>query len=556
MADVTPPVPRSSNRSPCAHRALLAGLLAMTLAGPATTLGAGELRVGVPRLPVTLDPTAATTPIDAMLARLLFEGLVTVDDRGEIAPALAGGWTVSRDGLTWTFRLREDIRLSTGVALSTDDVVAALAPRISAEEPAEPAPAWVRPFRGATRVVQEIRRGDAPGTVQLQLSQPYAALLAVLAHPALAVAAAAEDAGSGPLGTGPYRVTEAGPGRIVLDTVPGPGRAAPRSERIVIVEVTDEAAALTGLALGGALDVWLPAAAPSAPSPGLQVLSGPSWQIGLLALRSDQGVFRQKAARQAAALALDPAALQQALGWTARPLAQYLPPGAWAVREVPRSFDLGRARKLLAQLGAADLGLTLMVPDLTGGPEGARLAEALRASLAAAGFRPRVRIEPADAAAAALRRGESDLGVIETRLEVDDPHILLRPLLASDAATPGSATNVAFLRSPLVDGMLGRASQLGFRPERLRLYQRLQAHLAEEVPYLPLYVRLQWLVARPEVRDAGLQPSGLHRLERFWVEPAAPPPASAAPAAPGAETAPAEPAPEPSPSAPSPPPTP
>src|SRR5262249_41681445 len=76
--------------------------------------------------------------------------------------------------------------------------------------------------------------------------------------------------------------------------------------------------------------------------------------------------------------------------------------------------------------------------------------------------------------------------------------------------------------SPLVDGMLGRASQLGFRPERLRLYQRLQTYLGEEVPYLPLYVRLQWLVARPEVRDLGLQPSGLHRLQRASGEPPTP----------------------------------
>jgi ABC-type transport system substrate-binding protein len=258
-------------------------------------------------------------------------------------------------------------------------------------------------------------------------------------------------------------------------------------------------------------------------------------------------------ARQAAALALDPAALQVALGRGARLLSQYLPPGAWAAREVPRPFDPGRAKKLLAQLGTADLGLTLVVPDLGGGLEGARLADALRAALAAVGFRPRVRVEPVEAAAALLRRGEADLGLFETRLEVDDPHFFLRPLLASDAATPGSATNVAFLRSPLVDGMLGRASQLGFRPERLRLYQRLQAHVAEEGPYQPFYTRVQWLVARPEVRDLALQPSGLHRLERFWVEPPPPPapppsaPASGAPA-PSAPEAPA-PAPTPSPTA-------
>ena len=51
--------------------------------------------------------------------------------------------------------------------------------------------------------------------------------------------------------------------------------------------------------------------------------------------------------------------------------------------------------------------------------------------------------------------------------------------------------------------MLTRAGQLGFRPERLRLYQRLQTLLAEELPYVPLYVRVQWMVARPEVKGIG-----------------------------------------------------
>src|SRR5262249_49067436 len=178
--------------------------------------------------------------------------------------------------------------------------------------------------------------------------------------------------------------------------------------------------------------------------------------------------------------------IQVALGRSARPLAGYLPPGAWAARDVPRPFDPARAKRLFAQLGAVDPALTLLVPDLPGGPDAARLAEALRASLQAVGFRPPGRVEPADAALRATRRGEAEIGLIPAELELDDPHVLLRPLLASDTTAAGNATNLAFFRSPIVDGMLGRASQLGFRPERLRLYQRLQAYLAEEVPYVPL----------------------------------------------------------------------
>jgi hypothetical protein len=57
----------------------------------------------------------------------------------------------------------------------------------------------------------------------------------------------------------------------------------------------------------------------------------------------------------------------------------------------------------------------------------------------------------------------------------------------------------------------------------LRLYQRLQTLLAEEVPYVPLYAHVQWMVARPEVRGIRLDPGGLHHLERIRLDPPPPP---------------------------------
>ncbi len=56
--------------------------------------------------------------------------------------------------------------------------------------------------------------------------------------------------------------------------------------------------------------------------------------------------------------------------------------------------------------------------------------------------------------------------------------------------------NFSFYRNARLDDVLIRASQLSFRPERQRLYQRSQAMLAEDLPWLPIYVRLQWAVAR------------------------------------------------------------
>lgn len=100
-----------------------------------------------------------------------------------------------------------------------------------------------------------------------------------------------------------------------------------------------------------------------------------------------------------------------------------------------------------------------------------------------------------------------------------DPHLFLYPLSTSEGATKGpAALNFSFYRNARLDDLLIRGSQLAFRPERLRLYQRAQAILAADLPWIPLYARLHWAVVRPEVRNLRLHPSGFHRLDRVGFE--------------------------------------
>ena len=53
---------------------------------------------------------------------------------------------------------------------------------------------------------------------------------------------------------------------------------------------------------------------------------------------------------------------------------------------------------------------------------------------------------------------------------------------------------------------------------RSRLYQRAQAMLAADLPWLPLYVRLVWAGVRPEVRGLRLHPTGFHRLTNVTLD--------------------------------------
>jgi peptide/nickel transport system substrate-binding protein len=159
-------------------------------------------------------------------------------------------------------------------------------------------------------------------------------------------------------------------------------------------------------------------------------------------------------------------------------------------------------------------------PGLGSGVDRGRLARAVQSSLNAAGFSVQLKPEAPDTALVVARSGEHDAVIMDAHVTGGDPHLLLYPLSSSEGATKGpGAMNLSFYRNPRLDDLLIRGSQLSFAPERLRVYSRAQALLADEVPWIPLYVQLHWVVARPEVRNLRLHPSGAHRLHLVTLEP-------------------------------------
>ena len=69
----------------------------------------------------TLDPQRMSYQHDLRVAKALFEPLATIDADGRAVPAAAREWTVSPDGRTWTFHLRDDLRFSNGDPVTAAD---------------------------------------------------------------------------------------------------------------------------------------------------------------------------------------------------------------------------------------------------------------------------------------------------------------------------------------------------------------------------------------------------------------------------------------------------
>ena len=478
-----------------------------------------ELRIGAPGVPSALDPGAALEGTSPLIARQVFDTLVNWRDGStEIEPALATRWNASRDGLVWSFTLREGVKFHDGSPLTAAEVAASFERQLRPEAQGANR-TWPALLRGSPGVVKEVRAPNAR-TVDIVLVQPYAPLLTVLAHPGLAIAkpSTAPEGGGRLIGTGPYRIVDSSPGRLALEAMPGYWGGPPRSERLVFLDVSADDQAESELD-SRSLDIWFPAGPPRRAE---GALSAPGLRVGYMAFQTEKEPFSRRPLRQAVAAALDPAILGQILGKSAVPLQSFLPPGVWGRRE--GSPLLGGSRSTVKALikesrWPKDTRPTLLVPAETTPLNLPKLAETVQLLLGSDDLPLNIQVEPEGAMSSLLQSGAFDMALTEATVVGGDPHLLLYPLSASEAATKGPrAMNFSFYRNQKLDDVLIRASQLTFRSERQRLYQRGQAMLAEELPWLPVYVRLQWAVARSDVKGLRLHPTGIHRLDTVGLE--------------------------------------
>lgn len=224
-------------------RRLLGAAVAVLLGASAS---AQTLTMAMAAQPDTLDPQATAATAAFQVGKSIYDGLVEVDQSGRIVPALAKGYTISDDGLTYTFELNE-ATFHDGTAFDAADVVATLA-RISAEATASPK---ASEFKNITAVTPVDDR-----TVSITLSQPTPALLASLASgwgamlPSEKIASG-HDFGNQPVGTGAFKFASwVRDNAITLARNADYYQGAPALEQVVIRFVNDSAVQYQGLSTG------------------------------------------------------------------------------------------------------------------------------------------------------------------------------------------------------------------------------------------------------------------------------------------------------------------
>ncbi|MFF2488376.1 ABC transporter substrate-binding protein [Microbacterium sp. NPDC058062] len=350
---------------------LAAGLLVLTACsgggGDAAPTSPGEpdpdasVAVRLVLEPGNLDiRETAGSALDQILVDNIYQGLVARTPEQDIVPALASDWTVSPDGLTYTFTLREGVTFHDGQALTPQDVVWSLTTR-------RDTPAW----RDAARLANVTSITAEGQDITLTLSEPDSSLLWNLTGRAGIVLKEGDtvDYKTKANGTGPFVLTEWRQGdSITFERNDAYWGDASSAAEVVFEYIPDNQAALNA-ALAGEVDVLTGFDAnlkeQVEQNGDFALVLGKSTDKGTLAFNQTTGPLADKRVRQAIRQAIDHDAIIEALasGQTQYGPIPELDPGYEDLSDVA-PYDPEAAKKLLKEAGYEDdLELTLTIPS-------------------------------------------------------------------------------------------------------------------------------------------------------------------------------------------------
>ncbi|MDX6742189.1 ABC transporter substrate-binding protein [Actinocorallia sp. A-T 12471] len=513
--------------------------------GPSTTGGGGAprdggvLRLALEKEPECLDPHQTPTQSGRLLARPILDSLVHQDAKGGLHPWLATGWTVSDDGLKYTFKLRDGVTFTDGTAFDAAAVVANLDHVVDPKTKSLLAASLVSAYAKSVAV-------DA-GTVEVTLREPDSGFLAALASPNLGIHAPATLKGDPSalcakiVGSGPFR-SDAGfvPQQGITytrnpDYAWAPEGAGPARLDGVEVKIVPDDPARAGALTSGQVDA-VTALPPTSVRelkddaafqvhsvlyPGANYSYWPNTAKGPLsdvrvrkALRA--GVDWHKIVKNVffgvysgaegvlskttpafdpsltPAYAHDPSAAARLLdeaGWTGRDSAGYRTKSGERLK-LRHMWSDPSIETLAVQVQAAakELGVEIVEENLDGGQFVERLLS-------------------------------GDYELIDTSFSAPGPDVLRVLFGAENIPTPerGISNNMARYDNPDVEADFVRALRATDPDERDRVYREIQRRVTDDAAVLPIYTPQSSLTVRAGVEGVSFGIDGTVNLGEIWL---------------------------------------
>lgn len=319
-----------------------------------------QITIGIPQDLDSLDPHKAVAAGTTEVLFNVFEGLLKPDSDGNLNPAVASDYTVSEDGMVYTFTLREGIKFHDGSLVTVEDV------EYSIERCADTGNG--EPLVAAFSNIESVNALDDK-TIEIKLIQPDAEFLASMTTEILPKSNAEPERMA--IGTGPYKMVSYTPQEnFIVEKFPEYWGEQAHIEQAVF-KVCSNADSIVMDLKGGSIDMFARVTSAQAAelTEDFRILEGNMNLVQALYLNNSAAPFDDVRVRQALCYAADPQEIMLLTSdgkGTEIGSSMFPAFGKYYMEELKDVYepDLEKAKALLAEAGYSDgLSFTMTVPS-------------------------------------------------------------------------------------------------------------------------------------------------------------------------------------------------
>ena len=472
---------------------LTAGLLSSFAAVPAWAAKDAVIAVGSNF--TTLDPYDANDTLSQAVAKSFYQGLFGFDKEMKRVNVLAESFDASKDGLTYTIKLRSGIKFQDGTDFNAEAV------KVNLDRASNPDNHLKRYNLFKSVATTEV---VDPTTVKITLKQPFSAFINTLASPAAAMISPTalkkygKEIGFHPVGTGPYELETwnqtdfvkvkkfAGywkKGYPKLDTI---------TWRPVVDNNTRAAMLQTGEA-NLAFPIPYEQAKLLEKNQKLDLVTSPSIMQRYISFNVTQKPFDNPKVREAINYAINRQALVKvAFAGYATPATGIVPPAIQYSQAYPApEYNPAKARELLKEAGFPN-GFTTTLLSSHNHSTAQKVLQFTQQQLAQVGIKATVTAMDAGQRAAEVEdKGQKESGVrmfyTGWSASTGEANWALTPLFATQSWPP-TIFNTAFYSNAQVDKDLTDALNTTDGEKKAALYKDAQDRIWKDQPWVPLVV--------------------------------------------------------------------
>jgi peptide/nickel transport system substrate-binding protein len=488
---------------------LLALALVLASVGTAFAQGGGVLNFGLSGNPDTLDPHKTSGTLTFQVIKSFYDTLVEPDKTGKIVPALAESWSVSDDGLVWTFVLRQGVTFHNGQKFTSKDVKATF-DRIKDKTLASSK-------ASEFAAIKTVATPDDYKVV-MTLDKPYSPLLAGLASGWGAILPSGliesgHNFGAEPVGTGPFKFVKwVRDNKIVMvrnDSYWMKGL--PKLAEVDFNIVTEPAVLVQGLQSGAieAVEFIDPDDRPTLQAnPKVTVRKDLTSLIMVMAMNCSRPPLNDIRVRQAVNYAIDKQTVLDVAYGGGKVGSTFLDTGNAYYTDFSSYYPYNpeKAKQLLKEAGVGNKELTIYAPQNY--PLHVKAAELYQQMLSNVGMNVKIQlVDWSTWISSVYTGGNYDFTVISHTGKLDPDGTL---------AGYGTGKYVKWI-NPTVEADIKKATTISDFTARKKLYTEALDIMAKEVPFVFLGTSYRYTTFRSNVVDFRMTPN-IDTYDFRWTE--------------------------------------